>query len=144
MSQEVAQRTKLNYISITDLAKDNKFYLDYDSELESYELDEDKVIDEIDEIMKQGELYEIFHPKKHKKRIFLILLGKSSSSSSFPVFTCVSIASFRFISTLVACHNLPLTHPMTLTYIKRKRNCIINLTFRNNSSTEKFIIFVFN
>jgi adenylate kinase len=55
LSQEVAQHTKLNYISITDLAKDNKFYLDYDSELESYELDEDKVIDEIDEIMKQGE-----------------------------------------------------------------------------------------
>ncbi len=50
----MAQNTKLNYISITDLAKENNFYLDYDSELESYELDEDKVIDEIDEIMKQG------------------------------------------------------------------------------------------
>ena len=54
LSQEVAQNTKLNYISITDLAKENNFYLDYDSELESYELDEDKVIDEIDEIMKEG------------------------------------------------------------------------------------------
>jgi hypothetical protein len=140
LSTEVAQHTKLNYISITDLAKDNKFYLDYDSELESYELDEDKVIDEIDEIMKQGELYEIFHPKK---RVFLILLGKSSSSS-LPVFICVSMASFRFISILAACHNLPITHPMTLTYIKRKRNCVINLIFRNNSSTKKFIIFGFN
>jgi len=99
--------------------------------LESYELDEDKVIDEIDEIMKQGELYEIFHPKK---RVFLILLGKSSSSS-LPVFICVSMSSFRFISILAACHNLPITHPMTLTYIKRKRNCIIYLIFRNNSST---------
>ena len=55
LSQEVAQNTKLNYISITDLAKENNFYCNYDAELQSYELDEDKVIDEIDDTMKEGE-----------------------------------------------------------------------------------------
>ncbi|CAF0731536.1 unnamed protein product [Brachionus calyciflorus] len=54
LSKEVAQETCLNYISIGDLAKENNFYCNYDSELQSYELDEDKVIDEIDDIMKEG------------------------------------------------------------------------------------------
>ena len=54
MSKELAQLTGLNYISISELAKENNFYLNYDSELDSYELDEDQVIDEIDEIMKEG------------------------------------------------------------------------------------------
>ena len=52
----MAQLTGLNYISISELAKENNFYLNYDSELDSYELDEDQVIDEIDEIMKEGKL----------------------------------------------------------------------------------------
>jgi broad-specificity NMP kinase len=52
----LAQLTGLNYISISELAKENNFYLNYDSELDSYELDEDQVIDEIDEIMKEGKL----------------------------------------------------------------------------------------
>ncbi len=56
MSKELAQLTGLNYISISELAKENNFYLNYDSELDSYELDEDQVIDEIDEIMKEGKL----------------------------------------------------------------------------------------
>lgn len=54
LSREVAQETGLNYINIGELAKENNFYLDYDSELQSYELDEDKVIDEIDDLMKEG------------------------------------------------------------------------------------------
>ena len=54
LAKEVAQCTKLNYISITDLAKENNFFLNYDAELECHELDEDKVIDEIDELMKEG------------------------------------------------------------------------------------------
>jgi hypothetical protein len=37
------------------LAKENNFFLNYDAELDSYELDEDQVIDEIDETMKEGE-----------------------------------------------------------------------------------------
>jgi broad-specificity NMP kinase len=56
LSKELAQLTGLNYISISELAKENNFYLNYDSELDSYELDEDQVIDEIDEIMKEGKL----------------------------------------------------------------------------------------
>lgn len=54
LSREVAQETGLNYINIGELAKENGFYLDYDNDLQSYELDEDKVIDEIDDIMKEG------------------------------------------------------------------------------------------
>ncbi len=54
MSQEVAQATGLNYVNISELAKQNNFLLNYDSELDSYELDEDKLIDELDEVMKEG------------------------------------------------------------------------------------------
>jgi len=54
LSQEVAQATGLNYVNISELAKQNNFLLNYDSELDSYELDEDKLIDELDEVMKEG------------------------------------------------------------------------------------------
>lgn len=54
LCRELAQETGLNLISIGDLAKENNFYGQYDSELQSYELDEDKIIDEIDDIMKEG------------------------------------------------------------------------------------------
>lgn len=54
LAKEVAQATGLNHIGIGELAKENNFYLNYDQELESYELDEDKVIDEIDDTMKEG------------------------------------------------------------------------------------------
>jgi hypothetical protein len=35
------------------MAKENNFFLNYDSELDTHELDEDKVIDEIDDMMKE-------------------------------------------------------------------------------------------
>jgi len=54
LSKEIAQATGLNYFNISELAKENNFYLNYDAELDSYELDEDQVIDEIDETMKEG------------------------------------------------------------------------------------------
>ncbi len=54
LSQEVAQLTGLNYINIGEVAKENNFYLNYDTELQSYELDEDKVIDELDDMMREG------------------------------------------------------------------------------------------
>jgi adenylate kinase len=54
LSRELAQETGLNLINIGELAKEHNFYCDYDEELKAYELDEDKVIDEIDDIMKEG------------------------------------------------------------------------------------------
>ena len=46
--------TGLNYVNISELAKEHNFYCNYDAELQSYELDEDKVIDELDDAMKEG------------------------------------------------------------------------------------------
>ena len=46
ISKEVAEATGLNYINISELAKEHSFYCNYDTELQSWELDEDKVIDE--------------------------------------------------------------------------------------------------
>lgn len=54
LSRELAQETGLNLINISELAKENNFYCEYDERLDSYELDEDKVIDEIDDVMKEG------------------------------------------------------------------------------------------
>ncbi|RNA01512.1 adenylate kinase isoenzyme 6-like, partial [Brachionus plicatilis] len=54
LCSQLVEQTGLNLISIGELAKDNNFYGEYDTELQSYELDEDKVIDEIDECMKEG------------------------------------------------------------------------------------------
>ncbi len=55
LSKEIADSTGLKYFNISELAKENNFFLNYDAELDSYELDEDQVIDEIDETMKEGE-----------------------------------------------------------------------------------------
>ena len=54
LAREVAELVGLKHISISELAKENNFYENYDAELESWELDEDKVIDEIDDQMKEG------------------------------------------------------------------------------------------
>jgi adenylate kinase len=54
LAKEIAQATGLKHIGISELAKENNFFLEYDHELDSHELDEDKVIDEIDDIMKEG------------------------------------------------------------------------------------------
>lgn len=54
LCKELAQATGLNYISIEELAKENEFYLDYNQEMDCHEIDEDKVIDEIEDQMKEG------------------------------------------------------------------------------------------
>ena len=54
LSREIVEATGLNFINIGDLAKENNFYCEFDEALQAYELDEDKVIDEIDDIMKEG------------------------------------------------------------------------------------------
>ena len=70
LSQELAAATGLTCVSISDLAKQHQFYLNYDAELDSHELDEDGVIDELDEQMKEGgnigtfaHLFTIIHAK---------------------------------------------------------------------------------
>ena len=52
--KELADASGLNYYNISELAMENKFYCNYDEELQSWELDEDKIIDEIDDQMKEG------------------------------------------------------------------------------------------
>jgi adenylate kinase len=54
LAREICEATGLNYISINEIAKENNYYCDYDQELQSYELDEDRVLDEIEDIMKEG------------------------------------------------------------------------------------------
>jgi adenylate kinase len=54
LSREIAEATGLSLVNIGELAKENNFYCEYDATLQCYELDEDKVIDEIDEQMKEG------------------------------------------------------------------------------------------
>ncbi len=56
LSKEVCEATGLNYINISEMAMENKFHCNYDAELQSWELDEDRVIDEIDDQMKEGTL----------------------------------------------------------------------------------------
>lgn len=54
LCNELASLTGLNYLNITQVIKENEFYSGYDNELECHILDEDRLIDEIDEQMKEG------------------------------------------------------------------------------------------
>ncbi|KXJ10901.1 adenylate kinase isoenzyme 6 [Exaiptasia diaphana] len=51
---ELSQRTGLNYINIGEIAKENDLFEGWDDELECHVLDEDKVIDEMEDIMSDG------------------------------------------------------------------------------------------
>ncbi|KAK3735370.1 hypothetical protein QZH41_008701 [Actinostola sp. cb2023] len=51
---ELAQRTGLNYINVGEFAKENDLYEGWDNDLECHVLDEDKVIDEMEDVMTDG------------------------------------------------------------------------------------------
>lgn len=73
-AREIASATGLNYINISELAKENKFIDNWDESLQTWELDDDKVIDEIDETMKEGRffLWEAIAKSSRKLTIFNI------------------------------------------------------------------------
>lgn len=54
LAKELAQATGLNYLSVDEIARENNFYLEYNEETECYEIDEDKVMDEMEDQMKEG------------------------------------------------------------------------------------------
>lgn len=54
LADELAQSTGLSYLNISQFVKENNLYESYDEEYECYILDEDRLIDEIDEQMREG------------------------------------------------------------------------------------------
>lgn len=54
LAREIAQASGLKHVSISELAKECGALDNFDDELQTWELDEDKVIDEIDEDMREG------------------------------------------------------------------------------------------
>ena len=54
LASELSDLTSLTYVNISKLVKENEFHTGYDQELECHILDEDRLIDEIDEQMKEG------------------------------------------------------------------------------------------
>lgn len=54
LARELSQATGLKHIAISELAKEISALDNFDEELQTWELDEDKVIDEIDDDMRQG------------------------------------------------------------------------------------------
>ena len=54
LCQKLKEQCKLNIINVGEFAKDKKLLGDYDEELDSHELDEDRVIDELEDVMAKG------------------------------------------------------------------------------------------
>ena len=54
LSQELSQATGLKHIGISEYAKEVGALDNFDEELQTWELDEDKVIDELDDEMREG------------------------------------------------------------------------------------------
>jgi adenylate kinase len=54
LAAELSDSTGLTYVNISQLVKENEFFTGFDPELDCHILDEDRLIDEIDEQMKEG------------------------------------------------------------------------------------------
>ncbi|XP_064087133.1 adenylate kinase isoenzyme 6-like [Macrobrachium nipponense] len=54
LSQQIAERSGLEWISVSDLARDNLFYDGFDEERQCPILDEDKVLDELEDMIAEG------------------------------------------------------------------------------------------
>ncbi|XP_078531429.1 adenylate kinase isoenzyme 6 [Lissotriton helveticus] len=61
LGKELAERTGLTYISVSDLAKEGKLYEGYDEEYDCPVLDEDRVIDELEDRMSRGGMIVDYH-----------------------------------------------------------------------------------
>ncbi|GFT05227.1 hypothetical protein NPIL_33081 [Nephila pilipes] len=51
---EICETCSLEYINVSEFAKTNNLFVEYDETLECHILDEDKVIDELEDQMKEG------------------------------------------------------------------------------------------
>ncbi|GFY61430.1 hypothetical protein TNIN_248351 [Trichonephila inaurata madagascariensis] len=54
LSSEISELTSLEWLNVGQIAKDNNFYEEYDENLECHVLDEDKLIEELEEKMREG------------------------------------------------------------------------------------------
>ncbi|KAK8729534.1 hypothetical protein OTU49_008530, partial [Cherax quadricarinatus] len=54
LAQQLAERSGLEWISVGDLARDNNFFDGYDDERDCPILDEDKVLDELEDMIEEG------------------------------------------------------------------------------------------
>lgn len=61
LGKELASRTGLTYISVGDLAKEEELYEGFDEEYECPILDEDRVIDELEDKMREGGVIVDYH-----------------------------------------------------------------------------------
>ncbi|XP_028397467.1 adenylate kinase isoenzyme 6-like isoform X2 [Dendronephthya gigantea] len=51
LGMELSKRTEMNYVNVGDLAKENNFYEGWDEERDCHVIDEDRVLDELEDIM---------------------------------------------------------------------------------------------
>ncbi|KAM9167668.1 adenylate kinase isoenzyme 6 [Mergus octosetaceus] len=61
LGKELASRTGLTYINVGDLAKEGELYEGFDEEYECPILDEDRVIDELEDKMREGGVIVDYH-----------------------------------------------------------------------------------
>ncbi|XP_028397464.1 adenylate kinase isoenzyme 6-like isoform X1 [Dendronephthya gigantea] len=54
LGMELSKRTEMNYVNVGDLAKENNFYEGWDEERDCHVIDEDRVLDELEDIMGEG------------------------------------------------------------------------------------------
>jgi len=61
LCSEVSQRSGLEWINVGEVAKEGQFYDGYDEELECHNLDEDRLLDELEERLKNGGVILEYH-----------------------------------------------------------------------------------
>ncbi|CEP11794.1 hypothetical protein [Parasitella parasitica] len=60
-SEMIAEKCGLEHINVGEIIKSNKFYGAYIEEFDTHELDEDKLLDELEEMLKDGGKVVDFH-----------------------------------------------------------------------------------
>ncbi|XP_022094549.1 adenylate kinase isoenzyme 6-like [Acanthaster planci] len=61
LGQELADRLSMTYVNVGDVAKEKELYEGWDDEYECPFLDEERVIDELDDVLRQGNCIVDYH-----------------------------------------------------------------------------------
>ncbi|XP_077989463.1 adenylate kinase isoenzyme 6-like [Glandiceps talaboti] len=61
LAQETGQRLQMQYISVGDVAKEKELYEGWDEEYQCPILDEDRIIDELEDVMREGNCVVDYH-----------------------------------------------------------------------------------
>ncbi|CAI2730048.1 unnamed protein product [Schistosoma spindalis] len=104
ISKEVSRRSSLNYISINDVAKEEELYDGYDEANQCHILDEDRILDELEDVMSSGGQIVDYHsceffPERWFDAVFVL---RTDNTVLYPRLTSRNYSSEK-VSDLIHC-----------------------------------------